>query len=112
MKKFVFTFIIAFFSLLAQGKNEVPVTPDPPAPETGNRKKSRPIYPVISFEGVNFTVSTSLPTNEVQFSVIAALSDISYIPVITCFVLFLINDIYTFINWTRMHKRQEISQTV
>lgn len=43
---------------------------------------------------------------------LAALSDISYIPVITCFVLFLINDIYTFINWTRMHKRQEISQTV
>lgn len=43
---------------------------------------------------------------------LAALSDISYIAVITCFVLFLINDIYTFINWTRMHKRQEISQTV
>lgn len=78
MKKFVFTFIIAFFSLLAQGKNEVPVTPDPPAPETGNRKKSRPIYPVISFEGVNFTVSTSLPTNEVQFSVIDEFGGIVY----------------------------------
>lgn len=78
MKKFVFTFIIAFFSLLAQGENEVPVTPDPPAPETGNRKKSRPIYPVISFEGVNFTVSMSLPTNEIQLSIINEFGEVIY----------------------------------
>lgn len=44
--------------------------------------------------------------------ILAALSDISYLSVITCFVLFLINDVYTFINWTRMHKRQEIGQAV
>ena len=42
----------------------------------------------------------------------AALSDISYVPVITCFVLFLINDTYTFINWTKMEKRQNMEQAV
>jgi len=41
---------------------------------------------------------------------LAALSDISYLSVITCFAMFLINDIYTFINWTRIHKCQEINQ--
>lgn len=43
---------------------------------------------------------------------LAALSDISYVPVITCFVLFLINDTYTFINWTKMEKRQNMEQAV
>lgn len=43
---------------------------------------------------------------------LAALSDISYVPVITCFALFLINDMYTFINWTRIEKRQNIEQMV
>lgn len=36
----------------------------------------------------------------------ATLTDISYLSVIICFVMFLINDIYGFINWTRMQKRQ------
>lgn len=33
MKKFVFTFIIAFFALFARSENEIPITPDPPVPE-------------------------------------------------------------------------------
>lgn len=37
---------------------------------------------------------------------LAALSDISYLSVIICFVMFLANDIYGFINWNRMKKRQ------
>ena len=37
----------------------------------------------------------------------AALSDISYMSVIICFVLFLMNDIYGFINWLHMQKRQQ-----
>lgn len=43
---------------------------------------------------------------------LAALSDISYISVITCFILFLINDTYTFINWTRIQKRQNTNQVI
>lgn len=43
---------------------------------------------------------------------LAALSDISYISVITCFILFLINDTYTFINWTRIQKRQNTDQVI
>ena len=39
--------------------------------------------------------------------IMAAFSDISYISVIICFVIFLVNDIYGFINWKRMSKRQK-----
>jgi len=38
--------------------------------------------------------------------VLASLSDIRYLSVVVCFVAFLINDIYGFINWQRMKKRQ------
>ena len=38
--------------------------------------------------------------------ILAALSDISYLSVIICFVTFLLNDIYGFINWHKMQKRQ------
>lgn len=38
--------------------------------------------------------------------ILAAMSDISYLSVIICFAMFLINDIYGFINWQRMKKRQ------
>lgn len=37
----------------------------------------------------------------------ASLSDISYISVVICFVIFLANDIYGYINWKKMQKRQE-----
>ena len=36
-----------------------------------------------------------------------ACSDLSYLSVVICFVMFLINDIYGFVNWSRMQKRQE-----
>ncbi len=39
--------------------------------------------------------------------ILAALSDISYLSVIICFVAFLVNDIYGFINWLKMQKRQQ-----
>ena len=38
--------------------------------------------------------------------ILAALSDISYLSVIICFVTFLLNDIYGFINWLKMQNRQ------
>ena len=39
--------------------------------------------------------------------ILATISNISYLSVVICFVVFLINDIYGFINWTRIQKRQE-----
>ncbi len=38
--------------------------------------------------------------------ILAALSDISYISVIICFAVFLINDLYGFISWQKMSVRQ------
>ena len=38
--------------------------------------------------------------------VLASVSDIRYISVVVCFVAFLFNDIYGFINWQKMQKRQ------
>lgn len=37
---------------------------------------------------------------------LAAMEDISYLSVIICFAMFLLNDIYGFVNWKRMGKRQ------
>lgn len=39
--------------------------------------------------------------------VLASLSNISYISVTICFVCFLANDIYGFVSWSKMKKRQE-----
>lgn len=39
--------------------------------------------------------------------ILATLSDISYLSVVICFVMFLANDIYGYINWSKMQKRQE-----
>ena len=41
---------------------------------------------------------------------LAAVYDISYISVEMCFALFLVNDIYGYISWRRMERRQSISQ--
>lgn len=38
--------------------------------------------------------------------ILASRSDSSYISVIICFIMFLVNDIYGFINWSKMQKRQ------
>ena len=37
---------------------------------------------------------------------LAALTDLHYIPVVICFFMFLINDTYSYISWTRMERRQ------
>jgi len=41
---------------------------------------------------------------------IAATSDISYVSVIICFAMFLINDLYGFVNWKRISARQSKNQ--
>ena len=38
--------------------------------------------------------------------ILATLEDISYLSVTICFVVFLVNDIYGFVNWLKMRKRQ------
>ena len=37
---------------------------------------------------------------------LATIETVSYFPMIICFVTFLVNDLYGFINWKRMQKRQ------
>lgn len=39
---------------------------------------------------------------------LASFADISYISVVVCFVIFLANDIYGFISWNKMQKRQNM----
>ena len=38
--------------------------------------------------------------------ILASITNISYLPMVFCFVMFLANDLYGFINWKRMQKRQ------
>lgn len=39
--------------------------------------------------------------------VIAALTDVSSVPMVACFVMFFANDLYGFVSWKRMEKRQQ-----
>lgn len=39
--------------------------------------------------------------------ILASVEDISYLPMVACFIMFLANDLYGFYNWQRMKKRQE-----
>ena len=40
--------------------------------------------------------------------ILASLTDPHYIPVVICFVMFLVNDLYSFLSWTRMERRQQL----
>lgn len=42
---------------------------------------------------------------------LASLEDIRYVSVLVCFAAFLVNDIYGFLNWRRMAKRQRSCQS-
>ena len=37
---------------------------------------------------------------------LAAIESISYLPMVACFIMFLVNDLYGFYNWQRMKKKQ------
>ena len=39
--------------------------------------------------------------------ILAAAENISYLPMVICFAMFLVNDLYGFVNWRRMKQRQE-----
>jgi len=38
--------------------------------------------------------------------ILASIENPGYIPMIFCFIMFLLNDLYGFINWRRMRKKQ------
>jgi len=38
--------------------------------------------------------------------ILASVSDISFLPMVFCFLMFLINDLYGFYNWIKMEKEQ------
>lgn len=40
---------------------------------------------------------------------LATIDNISYFPMIICFIMFLFNDIYGFVSWRRMQKRQTLN---
>ncbi|MDE5780476.1 MAG: nicotinamide riboside transporter PnuC [Lachnospiraceae bacterium] len=44
--------------------------------------------------------------------ILATFSDISYLSVVICFVIFLANDIYGFVSWSKMQKRQEVNSVM
>ena len=67
---------------------------------------------VSSFWNLSWT-SAAVSTTSWWFSfwgrtpaAMAAKEDISYLSVIICFVMFLANDLYGFVSWKRMEKRQ------
>lgn len=39
--------------------------------------------------------------------IMASFADISYLPMVACFLMFFVNDIYGFVNWRRIQRRQE-----
>ncbi len=93
------------------------------------------IYPILAyFNTANLTVSTLSVTTSFMASVLtimrspyyallyaandivlivlwilATLTNIGYLPMVMCFIIFLVNDTYGFINWRLMKKRQEES---
>ena len=56
-----------------------------------------------------FYFALAYATNDIVLIVLwilASTQDISYLSVMICFVLFLVNDIYGFISWRKMERRQ------
>ena len=41
---------------------------------------------------------------------LASITDISYLSVVICFVVFLVNDIYGFVSWKKMEKYQKLNK--
>lgn len=39
--------------------------------------------------------------------ILASMQDMSYVSVVVCFLVFFVNDVYGFINWKKMEKRQQ-----
>ncbi|MBO5411590.1 MAG: nicotinamide mononucleotide transporter [Clostridia bacterium] len=70
-----------------------------------------------SFLGVYLTFrrnpyfALAYATNDIVLIVLwilASITNVSYVSVVVCFVAFLFNDLYGFVNWRRMKKRQNM----
>ena len=68
-------------------------------------------FTLDTFKGIQFmpvsVVKVSFVNNFlIVLWVLASIEDISYLSVIFCFIMFLINDLYSFYNWKRIQKKQ------
>ena len=61
---------------------------------------------IVSFALFDRANYLTLVASLIVLWTMATISDISYLSVIICFVMFLVNDLYGFINWKRMQKSQ------
>ncbi len=43
--------------------------------------------------------------------ILATMEDVHYVSVVVCFIVFFVNDLYGFISWRRMEKRQGVSKS-
>ncbi len=41
---------------------------------------------------------------------LASIQDISYLPMVACFTMFLLNDVYGFLNWRRLKREQKLNK--
>lgn len=44
--------------------------------------------------------------------ILATIDSLSYLPMVICFLMFFINDVYGFINWMKIRKKQALSDAV
>ena len=51
-------------------------------------------------------LASFLAFDRANYMTLAALEDVTYVSVLICFLMFLVNDLYGFISWKRMEKRQ------
>ncbi len=93
---FVFYFILAYFSTANIVPSTISVTTSFLAVYLTFRRSA---YYAIAYAANDVVL--------IVLWVLATISNMSYLSVVICFVVFLINDIYGFINWMRMQKRQE-----
>lgn len=54
----------------------------------------------------NWKVFKSFTKGEWRLWIMASLEQISYLPMVICFIIFLVNDLYGFVNWRAMQRRQ------
>lgn len=68
------------------------------------------IYGVISYSFSYYGEMITYTTNDIVLIIlwtIATMSHISYLSVVICFIAFLFNDLYGFVNWLNIRKRQQ-----
>lgn len=94
--------VLFYFILKALGNANLPVS-------TLSITTSYAASYLTLFRSPYYAIAYSL--NDVVLIVLwtlASFADIAYVPMIFCFAAFLANDIYGFVNWRRMRKRQNV----